>query len=186
MKCTGMSHLSLIPQGPLGSCFLLCVFLFLLFCFFLPLSLWSGDLLFLCGFVAVFSTLPMPFPPSVHSSPSSSLFLLLSFCVCSSHPSLPPSLPPWVTDPRSPSPCLPLSGSIYVQLFLPHLLSCPVTSLPVCEPVCLSFSVCVNTFVFILLSFSVCVDTLLCSRSRPRQRFQMLWNVCQSCHFMYH
>ena len=105
------------PTGPFGQLFfVVCVFLFLLFCFFLPLSLWSGDLLFLCGFVAVFSTLPMPFPPSVHSSPSSSLFLLLSFCVCSSHPSLPPSLPPWVTDPRSPSPCLPLSGSISVQL----------------------------------------------------------------------
>ena len=172
------------------------------FCPFFSIFLSLSPAFFLCVFLSPLSSsfptsmghwpslsIPLSPPLWVYLCPtslSSSLFLLLSFCMCSPHPSLSPSLPPWVTDPRSPSPCLPLSGSIYVQLFLPHLLSCPVTSLPVCEPVCLSFSVCVNTFVFILLSFSVCVDTLLCSRSRPRQRFQMLWNVCQSCHFMYH
>ena len=100
------------PTGPFGQLFfVVCVSVVVFLCFFLLLSLWSGDLLFLCGFVPVFCTLLIPFPPSVHSSLSSFLFLLLSFCISSSHPSLPPSyLPGSLTLSL-----LPLSPPLWVQ-----------------------------------------------------------------------
>lgn len=64
------------PTGPFGQLFfVVCVSVVVFLCFFLLLSLWSGDLLFLCGFVPVFCTHLIPFPTFC---PFFSVFLSLS------------------------------------------------------------------------------------------------------------
>ena len=148
------------PTGPFGQLFfVVCVSVVVFLCFFLLLSLWSGDLLFLCGFVPVFCTLLIPFPPSVHSSLSSFLFLLLSFCISSSHPSLPPSyLPGSLTLSL-----LPLSPPLWVHLCPtpsppPSLLPCHLSA---SLPACLSVFLCLCEHICFYIPFFLCVDRLL-------------------------